>query len=135
MQLLPLLGSRKLSMCDPKAEDSGTFSEAALRAMGLWDAIAGRIAFARSAETEIQSIADGEFPLGVAFDTEAAGVRGVKVVGEFPNGTHPPIVYSAALSADARPGSEGFIQYLRSPPSALAFRKAGYDLLPGAVAP
>jgi hypothetical protein len=42
--------------------------------------------------------------------------EGVKVVGTFPENTHPPIIYPiAAVAASTNPGDAGYIAYLRSP--------------------
>ncbi|MDR3532287.1 MAG: molybdate ABC transporter substrate-binding protein [Rhodopila sp.] len=130
MQLAPLLGARgRLSICNPSLEDSGRYSVTALKAMGLWDAVAGRLNVAISPKAELASLGDGQAALAVAFDTDAAGDPAVKVVGEIPDGTHPPIVYPIALTPNADQEARAFLAYLRTPEAARTFRQSGYVFL------
>ena len=47
-------------------------------------------------------VARGEAPLGIVYQTDAAAEPNVKIVGTFPEDTHPPIIYPVALTADVR---------------------------------
>ena len=74
-------------------------------------------------------VARGEAPLGIVYATDAAASRGsVRVVGTFPAGSHPPIVYPAALTATAKPGAGAFLAFLRGPEAAAAFARQGFAL-------
>ena len=53
----------------------------------------------------------------------------VRVVGTFPDNTHPPIVYPVALTKEARPLAREFLGYLESQSAAAVFRKAGFVVL------
>jgi molybdate transport system substrate-binding protein len=74
-------------------------------------------------------VADGQAALAVAFDTDAAGDPAVKVVGEIPDGTHPPIVYPIALTPNSDRETRAFLAYLRTPEAARTFRQSGYTFL------
>ena len=116
-------------------QDSGRYGETALKAMGLWDAIAGRLSVSASPKAELESLAAGHAAMAVAFDTDAVGAPGIAVVGEIPDGTHPPIVYPVALTAAANKGTGALLAYLRTPEAALAFRRSGYTFLRNPMKP
>ena len=52
----------------------------------------------------------------------------VRIVGRFPAGTHPPILYPAAVTAEAKPGAGEFLDYLQGEAAGQVFRNAGFAL-------
>ena len=50
----------------------------------------------------------------------------MRIVGTFPDNTHPSIVYPVALTKEAKPLAREFLDYLESPAAATMFRKAGF---------
>jgi molybdate transport system substrate-binding protein len=57
-----------------------------------------------------------EAPLGIVYATDAAADPRVKIAGVFPEDTHPPIIYPAALTADSKnPGAARLLEFLASP--------------------
>ena len=42
-------------------------------------------------------------PLGIVYETDAKVEPGVKIVGAFPDDSHPPIIYPVALTVNAKP--------------------------------
>ena len=64
------------------------------------------------------------------YATDAAAEPNVKVVGVFPEDSHPPIVYPIALTANAKdPDVVAFLTFLRSPAARPAFEKQGFTVL------
>jgi molybdate transport system substrate-binding protein len=130
MQLLSYLGERgRLAIGNPKVIESGRYAKASLEAMGWWQALAGRLAVSNSVRACLAMVARGEAPLGIAFDTDAAATPEVSVVGTFPDGSHPPIVYQAALAANVGPDGQAFLTYLEGSAAAEVFENAGYTVL------
>jgi molybdate transport system substrate-binding protein len=43
-------------------------------------------------------VSPGEAPLGIVYQTDAAADKRVKILGVFPESTHPPIIYSIAIT-------------------------------------
>ena len=75
---------------------AGKYGKAALETLGVWDAVAGKVAQAENVRAALALVATGEAPLGIVYATDAAAEPAVKVVGTFPADSHPPIVYPAA---------------------------------------
>ena len=53
----------------------------------------------------------------------------MKIAGVFPESSHPPILYPAALVKDAKPEARGFLAYLASPIARAVFEKDGFTFL------
>ena len=58
----------------------------------------------------------------------------VKIVGTFPDSSHAPIIYPAAVTREARsPDAKAFLDYLKSAAARPAFEKQGFTVLAGAA--
>jgi molybdate transport system substrate-binding protein len=75
-------------------------------------------------------VARGEAPLGIVYQTDAAADKGVKIVGAFPESTHPPIIYPIAVTAaSTNSGAAAYLGFLKSPAAKPAFEKQGFVVL------
>ncbi|MDR3528198.1 MAG: substrate-binding domain-containing protein, partial [Rhizomicrobium sp.] len=52
----------------------------------------------------------------------------VKIIDSFPDKSHAPIVYPAALTKDAKPVAKEFLDFLNGPQARAIFVKYGFDL-------
>ena len=60
------------------------------------------VAPAENVRAALLFVSRREAPLDIVYATDAAADPRVKIVGVFPEDTHPPIIYPAALSRTAR---------------------------------
>jgi molybdate transport system substrate-binding protein len=128
--LAAALGNGRLAMADPKTVPAGKYGKAALEKLGVWSAVADRVAPAENVRAALLLVSRGEAPLGIVYKTDAAVDPGVKVVATFPADTHPPIIYPMALTAGStNPDAAGFAAYLRSPAATPLFEKQGFAVL------
>ena len=102
------LGTGRLAMADPDAVPAGLYGKAALTRLGVWAAVAPKVARAENVRAALLLVERGETPLGIVYATDARASTGVRVVGLFPAASHPPITYpiarlKAATSRDAEP--------------------------------
>ncbi len=123
------LGEGRLAMALVGAVPAGIYGKAALELLGLWEGVAGRVAQTDSVRAALALVASGEAPLGVVYATDAAAEPRVSVVGAFPEGSHPPIVYPAAAVAGGAPLSADFLKFLRGPEARAAFEGQGFEVL------
>ncbi len=130
--LVALLAGGKLSMAMIDSVPAGQYGRQALTTLGLWDRVSGSVAQSENVRAALQLVALGEAPLGVVYATDALAEPGVSVIFVFPETTHAPIVYPAAIVADsAGSGAEAFLAYLSSAAASDIFRAQGF-LLPEA---
>ncbi len=123
------LGDGRLAMALVKAVPAGIYGKAALVSLGLWEDVAGQVAQADNVRAALALVAAGEAPLGVVYATDAAAEPRVSVVGAFPEGSHPPIVYPAAAVEGGVPLSAEFLAFLRGPEVRAAFEGQGFEVL------
>lgn len=120
----------KICMGEPGVVPAGIYAEQGLRALGWWDALAGRVVGAEDVRTAMSFVVRGECALGVVYATDARANDGVVVVGRFPADTHSPIVYPFALVRGARPEAASLLAWLRTDPAARAvFERHGFTWL------
>jgi molybdate transport system substrate-binding protein len=75
-------------------------------------------------------VARGEAPLGIVYSTDAAAEPNVRIVDAFPADSHPPIIYPAAITRDAKSAdAKAFLDYLKSNKARQAFEKQGFTVL------
>jgi molybdate transport system substrate-binding protein len=127
--LMGALAGGRLSVADPDSVPAGKYAKTALTALGVWSTVVDHLVQAENVRVALAYVARGEAPLGIVYSTDAAAEPNVKIVGEFPDNTHQPIVYPAALTKDAKPSAQAFLDYLRGPEANAVFSKAGFVIL------
>jgi molybdate transport system substrate-binding protein len=125
--LASALGKERLAMADPAAVPAGRYGKAALEKLGVWPDVRTKIAAAADVRAALLLVARGEAPLGIVYITDAAVEPRVRVVDVFPEDTHPPIVYPAALTASAKlPAADRLLRALREPAARAIFDQYGF---------
>ena len=127
--LLAALGDGRLATGDPDSVPAGRYARSALTALGVWDAIAPRLARAENVRVALLYVARGEAPLGIVYESDARAAQGVRVVDTFPADSHEPIVYPVALTASAQSQAAGFVAYLSGPQGRDVFLRYGFSIL------
>ena len=121
------LGSGRLAMADPASVPAGKYGREALQALGVWAAVAPRVAGVENVRAALALVGRGEAPLGVVFATDARASSAVRVVGVFPASSHAPISYPlATLARSQNPEAEGFRRFLIGPEARAIFRRYGF---------
>lgn len=127
--LARLLGDGRLVMGDPSHVPAGQYARGALETLGVWRALAGRVAGTPTVRHALALVARGEAPYGIVYATDAKAEPGVTVVGVFPEEYHPPIRYTVAVpAASTHPKAETFLYFLRSPGARAVFEAHGFAM-------
>lgn len=125
--LVDLLGDGRLSIGDPDHVPAGMYARQALEKLGVWESISGAVAPSKDVRTALVFVERGETPLGVVYSTDASITSKVKIVGKFPQDSHPPIVYPAAiLKGRQSPEVESLFDFLKGPEAGKIFEKYGF---------
>jgi molybdate transport system substrate-binding protein len=120
------LGADRLAVADPSSVPAGKYARAALTSLGVWDSVATKLAPAENVRAALLLVSRGETPLGIVYATDAAADRGVTVVGSFPESTHSPIVYPAALMRTSTAAASQVLTFLRGAAASAAFARQGF---------
>ncbi len=123
------LGDGKLATGDPDSVPVGKYAKAALEKLGVWDPVSSHIVRAENVRAALAFVARGEAALGIVYETDAKAESRVKVVGVFPEDTHPPITYPIALTAGAGADAAKFVAFVTSAAGSKIFRKYGFQPL------
>jgi len=130
LDLAGMLGQGRLAMALVDSVPAGVYGKAALEHLGLWSAVEPLVAQTDNVRAALALVATGEAPLGIVYATDAAATDTVTVIGTFPAGSHPAIVYPVADLANRDTEAEGeFLTWLRGPEARAAFERQGFRML------
>ena len=134
--LTKVLGSDgRLATGEVSSVPVGKYAKAAFETLGLWSTIQPRLAQADNVRAALALVSRGEAPLGVVYASDAKSDPGVKVVGVFPEGSHPPVVYPFAVTAEARGDGAGrFLDFLKGSAARPFFEAQGFSVIPDGMA-
>lgn len=128
--LAQALGNGRLAIADPSGVPAGKYGKAALEMLGVWASVADKLAPAENVRATLLLVSRGEAPLGIVYQTDAVADKGVKILGTFPDSSHPPIIYPiAAVASSTDPGDANYIAYLKSAAAGVVFEKHGFTVL------
>jgi len=126
MPLAAALGADRLAIAGPEVP-AGKYGQASLTALGVWPSVQDKLARAENVRAALAFVARGETPLGIVYDTDAAVEPKVRIVGLFPDNSHPPILYPIALvAASKNPDAKALLAFLESPGATAIFHKYGF---------
>ena len=94
----------------------------------MWDSVAAKVAPAENVRVALEYVARGEALLGIVYATDAKAAPSVRIVGTFPQGSHPAIIYPVAMVKGASPAAREFLAFLGSAQARTIFEKAGFTL-------
>lgn len=126
--LSTVVGDGPLCMCNPADHPAGRFAKASLESLGLWSGVAGKIAIVENPLVAVVMVARGDAPAAVVFATDARSIAGIRVLGVFPETSHPPIVYPGAITMAAPhvDAAERLLAHLHSASARALFDEYGY---------
>jgi molybdate transport system substrate-binding protein len=128
--ILALLGPNgRLATGDPAHVPVGLYAEQALRKLGLWEAVAPRLARTEDVRGALLLVERGEAPAGVVYSTDAAVSKGVAIAGSFPADSHEPITYPFAVTkAGDTQQARALLEFLAGPRARAVFARRGFKV-------
>lgn len=128
-----MLGSDRLALGDPAHVPAGMYAETALRNLGLWDQLSDRLAPAANVRAALRFVEQDAAQFGIVYRTDAAAEKNVRIAAEFPQSSHQPILYVAAVTAEQdTPEARAFLTFLQSDAAADVFGGFGFSPPPEA---
>jgi molybdate transport system substrate-binding protein len=124
-----LAGDGRIAVADVRAVPAGKYAKAALEKLGAWKAAETKLAPAENVRAALVMVARGEAPVGIVYETDARIEPGVKVVGKFPDNSHPSIVYPAAMTVKAKGDAAKYFAFLSSGTALVFFERYGFTYL------
>lgn len=128
--LAKLAGDSRIVTGDVRAVPVGRYAKAALEKLGAWGAAEQKFAMTENVRAALTLVARGEAQLGIVYATDAKAEPNVKIVGVFPETSHPPIVYPVALTMNAKADAAQYLAFLQSRAAKAVFEAYGFTFLP-----
>lgn len=125
-----LAGDGRIAVANVQAVPAGRYAKAALESLGAWPAAEPKLAMAENVRAALAYVARGETAIGIVYETDARIEPGVKIVGRFPQGSHPPITYAvAATAATTNAAAARYLRFLRTAAAKAIFERYGFSFL------
>jgi len=124
-----LIGNGRIATGDVRSVPAGLYAKAALEKLGVWSSVEPKLAMAEDVRAALALVARGEVPLGIVYETDAKVDPSVKIVGLFPEDSHPPIIYPVAMTEKAKPDTAKYLACLTAPEAKAIFERYGFRVL------
>lgn len=123
------LAGRRLAIGDPDHVPAGIYARQALESMGLWDALSPLAVRMKDVRAALLLVQRGEAAAGIVYASDAQGDSRLRIAGIFPEDSHDPIRYGAAILKDGdREAAQRLLDFLRGQKSGEIFRRHGFRL-------
>lgn len=130
LDIAQLAGNGRIAVADVRAVPAGRYAKAALESLRAWAAAEKKLAMAENVRAALAYVGRGEAPIGIVYATDAAVEPRVKVIGTFPEGSHPKIIYPvAATAATSKPDVAAYLAFLRGAAARGIFERYGFTVL------
>lgn len=128
-----LAGAGRVAMGAPASVPAGAYALATLRALGVWGAVEGKVVYTADVRQALAYAERGEVDAALVYRTDALRAPRVRVVAVAPPGSHPPILYPAAVTTGSHDPAEAarYLEFLTGPEAAAIFRRFGFAPPPG----
>lgn len=127
-----LLTKQRFAMAEPDTVPAGRYARQALEHASLWEAASKMAAYGDNVRTTLQRLALGEVSAAIVYATDANLEPLVRTQYVFPEKSHDPIYYWAAMTPSANENAtRALLDYLKGPSASAIFAKAGFTPVPG----
>ena len=125
--LAAALGAEKLALANPDSVPAGKYAKQALQSLGVWSGVEKKVVGTENVRVALALVARGEALFGIVYRTDAVSESGVRILDSFPEATHAPIVYPAALTTNGKSKvARALLDALRSPQAQAIWSKYGF---------
>lgn len=118
--------SERFAMGDPSHVPAGRYAEAALSELGLWKAVRNHAVFGENVRVALELARRGEVGAAIVYGSDQKTASGLARAYTFPEDSHPPIAYPAALTPEAEPQARAFLDFLSSQAGQAIFAELGF---------
>lgn len=124
-----LLGSDgRLAVGLVSAVPAGIYAKAAFEYLGQWQDLKGKLVETDNVRAALALVALGEAPAGIVYTTDAMAEPRVFLRAVFPENSHSPILYPAAVINDAKDPelAQSFLDWIKGPEGQAVLLSKGF---------
>ena len=122
---------RRIAIGEPNSVPAGIYGKEALTHLGIWETVQSKLIPSADVRSTLAYVESGEVDVGVVYQTDAAMSQKVRIIYQFPDSIHTPIVYPAAVLRDTEHKvlAQTFLEYLQTAEVAAIFEKYGFSVV------
>ena len=122
---------RRIAIGEPNSVPAGIYGREALTHLGIWDAVQPKLIPSADVRSTLAYVESGEVDVGVVYQTDAGFSKKVRIIYQFPDSSHSPIVYPAAVLRNTghKVLAQAFLEYLQTAEVAAIFEKYGFSVV------
>lgn len=122
---------RRIAIGESNSVPAGIYGREALAQLGIWDAVQPKLIPTADVRSALAYVESGEVDVGVVYHTDAEISKKVEIIYEFPDTSHTPIVYPAAVLRDTghKALAHAFLDYLQTAEVTAIFAKYGFSVV------
>ena len=122
---------RRIAIGEPNSVPAGIYGREALTHLGVWDAVEPKLIPSADVRSTLAYVESGEVDVGVVYQTDAGFSKKVKIIYQFPDSSHTPIVYPAAVLRNTghKAMAQAFLEYLQTVEVAAILEKHGFSVV------
>jgi molybdate transport system substrate-binding protein len=126
--ILAILGPEgRIAVAQTNAVPAGIYAREAMESLGIWDALAPRLAQSDNVRGAVFLVARREAPLGIVYQSDAIAEPRVAAIAAIDPAFHSPITYAAApVAASAHPDAARFVEFLLTPTAEAVLEENGF---------
>jgi molybdate transport system substrate-binding protein len=117
-----------IALGDPASVPAGDYGRQVLRALHVWEAVQGKLVFAKDVRQVLTYVETGEADAGIVYATDAQESPKVRVVAVAPAASHAPVIYPVSVLRDSRhtAAARSFATFLAGPQAREIFVRHGF---------
>lgn len=121
----------KVSIGAPESVPAGNYAKESLENLNLWKDVEPKLVFGKDVRQVLTYVDTGEVEAGAVYSSDATLLKNGVIVTAFPEDTHKPIVYPAALIKESKNLDKAaeFLSYLSSDEATQVLLKYGFKVL------
>lgn len=122
---------RRIAIGEPNSVPAGIYGREALTHLGVWTAVQPKLIPSTDVRSTLAYVESGEVDVGIVYQTDAEFSKKVRIIYQFPESSHTPIVYPAAVLRDTgnKVLAEAFLEYLQTSEVTAIFEKYGFSVV------
>jgi molybdate transport system substrate-binding protein len=121
------LGQDKLALGEVTSVPAGKYAKAALEKLGQWQGVEKNVVAQENVRSALALVARGEAKLGIVYGSDAVAEAKVEVTAVFPEDSHAPIRYPAAVTEhSSNAAATDLLAFLKGPEAQVIFKKDGF---------
>ena len=122
---------RRIAIGEPNSVPAGIYGREALTHLGVWSAIQPKLIPSADVRSTLAYVESGEVDVGIVYQTDAGLSKKVRIIYQFPDSSHSPIVYPAAALRNTghKVLAQAFLDYLQTAEVAAIFEKYGFSVV------